>query len=299
MKKLGIVLLILVLLVGCSNNATNDNNNVIADVDVSKDKVEITTEDGSTLDIITESGKSVPVPGNYPKEIFPVYPDALISAASENVDGSFLLMGMTNDSMEEIVEFYIAALEGATTTMVTSIEDTYLNMGTLKGYIYTVSITLSMEELGYKHAISLIVSPEPEGFNDESDDHDADNYNDPDDESVNMPDGFVLPETISWPEDYPADVLPVYTDAYVEAKMAMKQGGETMVALMTEEETDIIIVYYEDLLEDAIGYTKTSIEGTTMISGTVDGKLMMVMILANDGSLGEDERFKSLIQIVY
>lgn len=309
MKKLGIILLILVLLVGCSNNennnAKNDNNNQIADVDVSKDKVEITTEDGSTLDISTDLDESVPIPGNYPKDIFPVYTDAQIAAASENADGSFLLMGMTNDSMEEIVEFYKAALEGAVTTMVSSIEDTYLNMGTLNGYIYTVSITTSMEDLGYKHSFSLIVSPEPEGFDDGSDDNDVDDADNADvddaedDDSVTMPDGFVLPETISWPADFPKDVLPIYTDAYVEAKAAMEQGEETMVALMTEEATDIIIGYYDKLFEDAIGYTKTSMEGTTMLSGTVDGQLLMVMILENDGSLGEDERFKTLIQIVY
>ena len=292
MKRLVIVLMVLVL-VGCGNQA---ENNGIDNVDVSKNKIEITTDEGQEITVSNDMGESVDLPDAYPKDIIPIYKDAHIVAAAVNPDNSLMVMGLCNGEMKEVVDFYKEVLKDAEVIMEQNAADIYLNMGTFKGIGYTVTVSNSeMEDYDYKNSFSIIIMEEVEGLT-----NDVEETTDNETETVDKaPAKFVMPDTITWPEDYPNEIIPLYDNAYTEAKMAMKQGDETMVSMMTEDEIDVVLDYYSGLLESAIDFSTMDLQGTIMVAGTIDEVMITIMLLENDGSLGEDERFRTLIQIIY
>jgi hypothetical protein len=307
MRKI-IALLCVVLLVGCGGNDVNDQIN---DVKADGNSLEVTTEDGTEVEISTDMDKAVDLPENYPKDIVPIFKDSKVMAAAENADGSFLIMAVTNADLDELKEFYMEILEDSEMIMEQSDDEMYLKMGNMQGFVYTVTIAESFDELDYKHSFTIVMQPELEGFGDMDDSDEMDESEEEDDsedmdkeeesqsESSDMSSSVTIPESVEWPSDYPEDILPVYDKEYLEVKMAMKNGGQTMVGLMSEEEMDILVEYYTELLKDSVEFTSTAMGGTHMVQGIVDGVMYMVIIGPNDETTGEDERFKSLIQVIY
>jgi len=173
-------------------------------------------------------------------------------------------------------------------------DETYLNMGNLNGLGYTVTVSKSMNEsFGYENSFTLIVMEEIDmGDTDTTE-------NEEDDEIDKAPAELVIPDAISWPDNYPEDIIPAYDIAYTEVKMAMDQGDESMIGFMTEDKLEDVVEYYTEYLESASDFTTVEMQGTVMLSGTVDGLMITVMLTENDGSFGEDDRFRTLIQIVY
>jgi len=291
MKKYVVILLVLIL-VGCSNNNNLDG---IKNIDVEKNQVEIETDEGQEVTVAKDIDESIDLPDDYPKDIIPVYDDANVIGASSNPDGSLVIMCVSDQKAEEIIEFYKKVLEEAEVTMEQNAEGVYLNMGSLEGLSYTVSVSDSTDtDLGYISSFSIIIMEEIMGLEEEQDQEETS------EEVTEMaPAELVIPDTIEWPEDYPEDIVPAYDDAYTEVKITASQGGQTMVGLMTEDKIDIVTEYYSELLKDASDYSTIDMQGTTMIAGTIDGVMITVLLVENDGSMGEDERFKTLIQVIY
>lgn len=110
MKKIVILLVSLVFLVGCgdknenSKNNVSDNDEMNVNVSLNDETVTVTTEDGTTVQASTK--ESVELPADYPKDVLPVYPGSFVMGASENADGSYVVMAMTNDAYEDIKSFY-------------------------------------------------------------------------------------------------------------------------------------------------------------------------------------------------
>ena len=301
MKFIIIILVVLLVLVGCGKNAVLETQEKVLesqegveDVEVDDDQTEITTTDGTKVTVSNDIEKSIDLPSSYPKDVIPVFKDAHIVAASENDDGSFMIMGATDEEFDQIVEFYKKALEGSDVTMQQNSDETYLNMGNLDGLGYTVTVSKSMDEsFGYKNSFTLIVMEEIDmGDTDTTE-------NEEDDEIDKAPAELVIPDAISWPDNYPEDIIPAYDIAYTEVKMAMDQGDESMIGFMTEDKLEDVVEYYTEYLESASDFTTVEMQGTVMLSGTVDGLMITVMLTENDGSFGEDDRFRTLIQIVY
>ena len=290
MKK-WLIIVFCLLLIGCGSKNEELENAGITKVDVDKDQTEITTDDGTEMTVTNDLEESIDIPDSFPEHIIPIFKDSHIIGASENADGSIIIVGMIKDEMKDFVDFYKEALEGAEVTLEQNAEDTYMTMGNLGGITYTITIAEDVEE-DFKYAFSIIVMEELEDMTEETTETESS-------EVEKAPAEFVIPEVVSWPDDYPEGSVPVYSAAYTEAKAVMKQGNDTMVALMTEDELDKVADYYEELLMDAPDYSTMNLQGTLMFSGTIDDVMITVMLLENDGSLGEDLRYKTLIQIVY
>ena len=293
MKKM-LIIFFCFLLIGCGGNNENLENAGIAKVDVDKDQTEITTDDDTKMTVTNDLDESIDIPDSFPEHIIPIFKDAHIIGASENADGSIVIVGMIKDEMKDFVDFYKDVLEGAEVTLEQNAEGVYLTMGNFEGLTYTISIAEEMEE-DFKCAFSIIVMDELEDMTEET----TETTETESSEIEKAPAEFVVPEVVTWPEDYPKESVPVYSAAYTEARIVMEQGDETMVALMTEDEFDEVADYYEALLSDAPDYSTMNLQGTLMIAGTINDVMITVMLLENDGSLGEDMRFKTLIQIVY
>lgn len=279
------------LLIGCGSKNEELESAGITKVDVDKDQTEITTDDGTEMTVTNDLEESIDIPNNFPEHIIPIFKDSHIIGVSENADGSIIIVGMIKDEMKDFVDFYKEALEGAEVTLEQNAENTYMTMGNLGGITYTITIAEDMEA-NFKYTFSIIVMEELEVMTEETTETESS-------EIEKAPAEFVIPEVVSWPDDYPEESVPVYSAAYTEAKAVMKQGNDTMVALMTEDEFDKVSDYYEELLMDAPDYSTMNLQGTLMFAGTIDDVMITVMLLENDGSLDEDMRYKTLIQIVY
>lgn len=278
------------LLIGCGSKNDGLESAGITKVDVDKDQTEIKTDDGTEMTVTNDIEESIDIPDSFPEHIIPIFKDSHIIGASENADGSIIIVGMIKDEMKDFVDFYKNALAGAEVTLEQNAEGTYMTMGNLGGITYTITIAEEVEE-DFKYAFSILVIKELEDMAETSGTESS--------EGEKAPAEFVIPEMVSWPDDYPEGSIPVYSAAYTEAKATMKQGDETMIALMTEGEFDDVSDYYEELLMDASDYSTMTLQGTLMFVGTIDDVKITVMLLENDGSLDEDMRYKTLIQIIY
>jgi hypothetical protein len=156
-----------------------------------------------------------------------------------------------------------------------------------------VSITESLDDLGYEHAYSLTLSPDVLYDSEDEESSENDNENEASDTTSAME------VSEDWPSDYPTEQLPVYEKASFEVRTVVEQGGQKMIAIASEEALDVTVEYYQGLLQESVGYSSVVSGSATMIQGTKDGLYIMVIITENDGTLGEDEKFRSLVQIVY
>lgn len=305
MKKIVVLLIAFIFLVGCGNNGENSNNDMNqnndenqqnemnVDVASNGNTMTVTTDNGNKTDV--SIGDSVAIPANYPEEVLPVYPGSFVAAASENADGSFMIMAMTNDSYDQITSFYEEFLENSDKTMVSNSEENYLDMGNFMGYSYTVSIAESLDELGYKYSYTLILMKELDGmtFDEESDEADEAS-----DES-SMGDGSNISMGDEWPKDFPEDSFEVYDEQALEVRATMEMNGQQVIAFASEALYEDSIAYYEEMMESMDGYSSMVLDGSQMITGSRDGFDFMVIITKNSGDLGEPEKFDSLVQIFY
>lgn len=300
MRKLFVILCVM-LLVGCgSNNVAEEvleSQEGINNVEVTKDTTEIKTESGVAVTTTNDMDKSIDVPEDFPEKILPIYKDAVVIATQSNPDGTITLIAVSDDSYEEVVEYYDKVLEGAQVLMASKETDSYLSMGELEGITYNVSIDKAPEE-DYEVTILLLGSPvsimddETETASDSENDTDASTEDDMD----MAPAEFVIPDTVSWPSDYPESLKP-YDLAYSEVKDIANNSGETMVGIMTEDLLKNVVAYYEELLEDTEGYMTMAMPGGHSLNGKLDDKTIMIMLFENTGQ--EDARYRTLIQIIY
>lgn len=327
MKRVLILLLAMALILsGCGkkdDTATDkaSDDQVKMDVDRNKDTTEMKTEDGHEVEVVNDLNTSLELPKDYPEDILPLYSEEMIVTAMKNPDGTHSLMCLTKDGVDKVKDYYKKVLEDAQVLTTQQDGDYYLSMGELEGATYSVMIDVAEEEdmEGYKTSFALTVMPGqgldmgmelPEGGEEDKSDDGMDSEENEadsdmeDDRSSDKEDGddtsgdrqvedLIVPDNITVPDSYPEKALPFYPTGKTQAAMAM----EGMVAIMTEDPVEDVLEYYTKLLEEADDYGTINMPPTTMLNGTIDGAFVQITIGENTGM--EDERFKTLIQIMY
>ncbi len=145
MKKLLIVsmcfLLALTVFVGCGNDT------------------ETITEGDTEVTYSEDMKESVEIPEEYPGDLVPVYKDSFISAASKRDDGSFVLMGFTNDSLEKVAEYYKEELGDFQTMQMQDNSEGYVTMGVIEGKTYTITLgqVTEEDEVDYETMFNIVL----------------------------------------------------------------------------------------------------------------------------------------------
>ncbi len=304
MKKVIVILMILSLVLSaCGKKEKEEVSEVeevkIEDVKVeeSKDTTTVSLGDEQETVVSNEMGKSVPIPEDYPEDAFPLYKDVYLAVAMSNPDGSFSLVFYSEDSVSDVSAYYDTLFEEADVLSKQLEEDFYFNMGELDGTTYTVNIDASDEE-GYASMVSFVVLPgQGLGMPD-------DESVDTDDQDENMDDGpkveadIIVPDDVDWPDDFP-EVVEVYPTGKTEAAMVMTQGNQKMVGIMTEDEVEEVVEFYKPLFEGVEDYMEMNMAPNYQLAGTFEGTYIQLIIGPNVEMSGEEDRFKTLIQIIF
>jgi hypothetical protein len=293
-----VLLIVALIMSGCGGSG--DDADVDVDVNESDDQVTIET-DSSEVTVSTDASKSVAIPDGYPEDAIPIYDDLFLSAASKSDDGSYVIIGMTNDSIPDIADFYEKIFANADVMMLNSSEDQYMNMGDLNGITYTISANPGLEELGYKNSLNIIVLPSFD-MSDESDDEESDAEETDSEQSEATEDEeavFIEPSGVSLPADYPADVMPIMEEESGELAIVQDAGGKKLVGYMTKSLFDDVYDYYDEIFMDAENFTMEYQGPSTFFKGMIDGVMYEVDITENTPDTGQNPDYNTLIRIFY
>lgn len=328
-KTLAILLILILVLSGCGakekaeekaeekaiEKATEEAIEAISDelgedVEVETDDgtTTITTEDGGELVVATDGSTGVPVPEDYPSDVLPIYSEEYIALAT-NTEAGYTLSGYTKDSMEEVIAYYEKAISEGTVMIKEMDEEYYMNMGQLMEQTYSITVMPGDDETGYTTNFTITVMPAmgtiPDmGGLDMNADLDSEDKDDEakDDSSNSEPSAeadLIVPDQVEWPNDYPEKQLPVYPRGATEVDIVEQDSESTMVGLKTEDEVDVVLEYYRDLLSGAPDFSEINMAPMTMLDGTIDGQEFTITIIENGEFTAIDLKFKTLIQIVY
>lgn len=294
MKKYGLHMLVLVLVVLLAAGCGGPKEAGGEDVDIDSGKDEITVEtDSSELTVSTDMGKSVDLPDGYPGEVLPVYEGLFIQGASKNDDGSYVVIGLSNDSIADISAFYEEVLKDASVMMKESSEENYMNMGEVAGVTYTVAVNPAIEDFGYENSVNLIVMPSmamgaglPGAVAGGADSSEAAG-------------GFVIPPGLAIPQDYPLDLMPIMEEKTGELAVAEEAGGRNLLGYMTKSAFEEVFGYYENLFMDAENFSMMTKGPTTIFIGEIDGVMFEVGITENTPATGQNPDYNTLIQVFY
>jgi len=299
-KTISIVCLSVVLLLsgcgkgqgGIEDSADQVEELGVNDVKVEEDKesIKVGVEGGGQIEVVKEGGRRLELPTDYPTSILPLYSDEFIASVQKNPDGTYAIVGMTNDSVEEVKVFYQTQL--VETSVVTTQQDEgfFMMMGDKDGSTYTVMVEVDDdEESGFQTLYILSVAEGQPLLVESSEDTMAEEKTSP----PSKPTDLVVPEGQSMPESYPEDLMPIYPTGNVEASIL----SEGMIGIMTEDIYDDVIVYYKDILSGGSDFVEMSMPPAAMLSGSLGGYSFQVMVGPNEGQ--EEEGFQTLIQIIY
>ena len=103
-------------------------------------------------------GASAPLPGSYPSDVFPLYPDSYILNVVE-LDGGFTIAAFSKDDFKGVAAFYKALLKNASVTLETDSDSGFTSFGTLGGYTYNFDTGASSELAGYDSSITILLMP--------------------------------------------------------------------------------------------------------------------------------------------
>lgn len=155
---LNVLLLLILLVVSCGQTKTMETDLGQVTIDEKKEVTTIETET-ATIEHTTDMEESLEVPDGFPQDLVPVYPDLFIISSAVQVDGSFVVIGMSKDSFDQVVTFYEDTLKEATPLMKESTDAQYSNMAEVEGVVFTVIINQDVEEEAYKSMVNLVVMP--------------------------------------------------------------------------------------------------------------------------------------------
>lgn len=307
MRKFIVVLMILSLVLSSCGKKEEPEKETVEEVEIEdvkvdqdKDTTTVSVTEGQETVVSNEMGKSVPIPEDYPMDLFPVYKDAYVAVAMTNPDNSFSLVFFSKDSIADVVAFYDEVLEEADVISKQKEEDFFFSMGELDGSTYTVNVAEAEEE-GYASMTSLVVVPgQSMGLHDDdmTDTDDKDQAGNQTSDEPKIEADIVIPDDVDWPEDFP-EVVPVYPTGKTEAAMVMAQGNQKMVGIMTEDEVIDVVEFYKELFVDANDYMEMNMDPNYQMAGTIDGSYVQIIVGPNVEMSGEEDRFRSLIQIIY
>lgn len=104
--------------------------------------------------------KSASLPGGYPSDILPIYPNSNIAVAIE-LDGGYTISAFAKDEPKKVIEFYKEALKTAQVMSESQTEESYTAFGTINKFTYNFDTGKSSELEGYQTSISIMLMPAP------------------------------------------------------------------------------------------------------------------------------------------
>ena len=292
MKRVLFGMLIIVLIVASITGCGGKDDGV--DVDVNNDEATI-KNDNSEVTYSTDLDHSIDIPDGYPHEVIPIYKDLMVTVAAKHDDGSYVVIGFSEDKLEEVVNFYEKYLADAEVMMKSNDSENYISIGNYKGAAYTVSAGPALDdELDFETMLNIVVTPTEFLIGDEENTEDSSSSSDTYDTGE-----FVIPEGMDIPKDYPSDSMPVMEEKEGKLAIVDENDGKTLVGYMTKSEFDDVIAYYDDIFKDVENLSVTVMGPTTVYMGIIDGKMYEVGITENSENTGEDLSYKTLIRIIY
>ncbi|MBN2260077.1 MAG: hypothetical protein JW702_06015 [Clostridiales bacterium] len=273
------VLVITLILYGCGGT-----EKPTADIDEDKDETTIKTEE-SEVTVTTNMNESIDIPEGYPEDILPIYKGLFIATAAKNLDGSFAVIGFSNDSIDDISTYYENIFKDAVVVMTSVDSENYMNMGTLKGNTYTVSAAPYVEDLGYKTSVTIILMPIGSDTDEQEDEYDSG--------ELTVREGIIIPD------NYPEDLVPFYSKDESEIAFSMKQGDRDVIGYVSTSEPQEIYDFYYNLLKNENNFKVQDLGEFAVIACEIEGINFEVGVSENSESSGEDDIYKTLVQIFY
>ncbi len=269
MKLWIIVLLSLLLITACGKPKEEET-----------DSMTIQTEEGHEVKVAKDTEGSLSVPDNFPEDVVPVYGGARIITSTTDNEGTSHIIAISEDSMEEVIEFYNKALAGGEDLVESKTQDTYMIMGMLEGYNYVVTVAdadeASDEYEGYESMFTLTVMAE-EGQPDQTEpDETAMESEEPEEVDIAVSSG------LSWPDNYPEHAIPAYKDGDPQVTVVMDMGEAKMVAFVTKDELEEVIAFYESALENAENLTSMTVPEGASFAGAAEGVSFQIGIFKNE-----------------
>jgi hypothetical protein len=275
MKKFIIILVLLVFLTSCGKAE-----------DKPADSTTIKTDEGHEITVLQDEEGSLPLPEDFPEDIIPVYKDPNIIVSSNDADGSSQIIAMSEEPMEDIVNFYKEVLSDGENTNETLTPETYMLMGIKDGINYMVSVAEAddedLESDKYKSMFTVIVFPEDEEFGEGEIEEEPEEEESGTTETVD--EGTSMPSSLSWPEDYPEDYLEAYQDGEPQLFMVTNAGqsGMGMIMLVTKDDSNKVIEYYKSKLKNSENYTSMLMPEGGTFTGIIEGMLFQISIFENE-----------------
>ena len=300
MKRLLVIvfmfLLIFTLLVGCGGGeATAENPDV--EVDAGKDEATLTTDE-TEVTYTTDMEKSLDIPDGYPSDVLPVYKDLMITAAANNADGSYVIVGFSNDELADIADFYEEFLEEANVMTKSMAEDMYINMGDNNGATYTItSEPNDDDELDVASIVSIVVIP-GEMMGNVTEMVETDASEEPSEEGMDTGE-LTFAAGIEMPKEYPDKSMPIMNDKETQIAFVDAMNDQHILGYMTKSDTEDVVAYYEDVFTGSQDLIIQTMDPQTMFMGTIDGIAFQVIVTKNNESTGQDMSFSTLVQIFY
>jgi hypothetical protein len=101
------------------------------DVDLEDDTIQVSTEDGQTIEMTSDLNDSLDIPENYPEATFPLYDKEHIVLSMDNADSGFMISGLTEDEMAKVILFYEDLLGNAEKFLTQTSDGMYMQMGAM------------------------------------------------------------------------------------------------------------------------------------------------------------------------
>lgn len=298
------VILLMIVFVSCGssdeNTGVEGNEESSVDIETSSDEMTI-KDDTSETKVTQDMDQSLDVPEDYPADILPVYPDLFIITAMKRDDGSFAISGVTKDEMPSVIEFYEDALEQANVLMKNQSDSDYSNVGDYKGSTYTVNIANDGEEFkeGFETNVMIILVPGEINTMGETESEASAEESSSDMNEVSG--DLTFKSGIQMPETYPEKVLPLYmAGSKTQVAATGEQMGQNMLGYMTTDPIEKVYAYYEEYFDKAENFMMMNNTMTDKVfTLTIEGHNFQVVLHTNDENTGEDLEYKTLISILY
>ena len=109
-------------------------------------------DDDATQSEPRELETNASLPGDYPKDVFPIYPGSQISEIM-SVGNGYSVIAHTDTHYSEVISFYKDVLKNASVISETEEETSLTSFGSKDGYTYTFDAAKSDEYTGFQTQI--------------------------------------------------------------------------------------------------------------------------------------------------
>ncbi len=150
-----VIIACLAAFTGCGGNKNSGVKKEGGVTTYKADKTEIKYSD--------DTKKSVPLPDNYPAELFPVYKNSFVAAVQSDENG-VIVNAFSKDDVGTVAAFYKKVLKDA--QVISSHEDSkgFASLGVMGGYTYNLAVVESNEMEGYRTHTVIMLMPAEEGM---------------------------------------------------------------------------------------------------------------------------------------